>query len=177
MNDVLKLTAYFGERKRHGGELVADALLNLYGERAVATSALFRGVEGFGIKHHLRTDSSLSLSEDLPAVAVAIDTPERIQELVDEVVAIAGTGAVTVERALRVINGDPPDGVASPASLHDETKLTIYLSRQQRVDGAPAYVTLCDLLSQRGIAGASALLGVDGTSDGHREWARFFARN
>ena len=34
-----------------------------------------RGVEGFGAKHHLRTDRLLTLSEDLPLVSVAVDTP------------------------------------------------------------------------------------------------------
>jgi PII-like signaling protein len=57
--DCLKLTAYFGERKRFGDRLVADALLDLYGRHEVATSVLLRGVEGFGLRHHLRTDSLL----------------------------------------------------------------------------------------------------------------------
>ena len=78
-DDCLKLTAYFGERKRVGRRFVADALLDLYGRHQLATSVLLRGVEGFGLRHHLRTDSSLSLSEDLPAVAIAVDTRTRIE--------------------------------------------------------------------------------------------------
>ena len=141
------------------------------------TSALFRGVEGFGIQHHLRTDSTLALSEDLPAVAVAIDTPERVLALVDDASTIVGRGALTVERARRFVSNDLRDVITPVESLHEETKLTIYLSRQQRVDGSLAYVALCDLMSRRGVAGASALLGVDGTVQGRRERARFFARN
>ena len=38
---------------------------------------LLRGADGFGRKHHLRTDRLLTLSEDLPLVAVAVDTRER----------------------------------------------------------------------------------------------------
>jgi hypothetical protein len=45
----LKLTAYFGERQRAvhaaaGREFLADALLNLFGDREVATSVLLRGI-------------------------------------------------------------------------------------------------------------------------------------
>ena len=54
--DCLKLTSYFGERHRTDGRFVADALLDLYGRHELATSILLRGVEGFGLKHHLRTD-------------------------------------------------------------------------------------------------------------------------
>ncbi len=41
----------------------------------------------------------------------------------------------------------------------------------------PAFVAVCDLLHRRGVAGATALLGVDGTARGRRERARFFSRN
>ena len=41
----------------------------------------------------------------------------------------------------------------------------------------PAFVAVCDLLYRRGIAGATALLGVDGTTRGQRERAAFFGRN
>ena len=41
----------------------------------------------------------------------------------------------------------------------------------------PAFVAVCDLLYRRGIAGATALLGVDGTAHGVRQRARFFGRN
>ena len=56
--DCLKLTSYFGERHRSGGSFTADALIELYGRHEIAASILLRGTEGFGLKHHLRTDRS-----------------------------------------------------------------------------------------------------------------------
>ena len=76
MTEYQKLTSYFGERQRSGGAFVADALLELYGRHKIAASILLRGTEGFGLKHHLRTDRVLTLSEDLPMVSVAVDTHE-----------------------------------------------------------------------------------------------------
>ena len=79
-SDAVKLTSYFGERHRtSGGRFSADALLDLYGQHEVATSILLRGAEGFGAKRHQRTDMSLTLSEDLPLIAVAVDTRARIE--------------------------------------------------------------------------------------------------
>ncbi|HZU49289.1 MAG TPA: DUF190 domain-containing protein, partial [Mycobacterium sp.] len=56
-------------------------------------------------------------------------------------------------------------------------KLTIYVGRQERVDGMPAYRAVCDLLYRCGFAGAAVFLGVDGTAHGARYRARFFSRN
>ena len=97
--DCLKLTSYFGERHRSGGTFTADALLELYGRHEIAASILLRGAEGFGLKHHLRTDRSLTLSEDLPLIAVAVDTRSRIETVLPQTVQLNRTGLVTLERA------------------------------------------------------------------------------
>ena len=173
--EAVKLTSYFGERHRAAGRFAADALLDLYGRHEVATSILLRGIEGFGARRHPRTDRSLTLSEDLPLTAVAVDTRARLEPLAATAARLGGAGLVTLERA-RLLSGDIP-AVSLPQDVHDETKLTIYLGRQERVYRVPAFVAVCDLLHRRGIAGATALLGVDGTAHGQRERAAFFSRN
>lgn len=174
-DDCLKLTTYFGERHRTEDQFVADALLDLYGYNEVEVSVMLRGAEGFGLKHHLRTDRILTLSEDLPLVSVAVDKRPRIESLLDEVISIKRHGLITLERA-RMLTGEV-GAVALPDELHEDTKLTIYVGRQERAYGVPAFVAVCDLLHRRGIAGATALLGVDGTAHGVRQRARFFGRN
>jgi PII-like signaling protein len=169
--DCLKLTSYFGERQRTGNGFTADALLGLYGQHEIAASILLRGTEGFGRKQHQRTDRSLTLSEDLPLVTVAVDTRPRIEAILGDAVRLTGSGLVTLERA-RMLTDD-----ISAADLHESTKLTIYLGRQERVYRVPAFVAVCDLLHRRGIAGATVLLGVDGTAHGQRQRAMFFSRN
>jgi len=173
--DAVKLTSYFGERQRAAGRFAADALLDLYGKHEVAASILLRGTEGFGARQRLRTDRSLSLSEDLPLIAVAVDTRARLEPLAATATRLCGAGLVTLERA-RLLSGDIP-AVSLHEDVHEETKLTIYLGRQERVYRVPAFVAVCDLLHRRGIAGATALLGVDGTAHGQRERAAFFGRN
>jgi PII-like signaling protein len=173
--DCLKLTTYFGERDRTTAGLLGDELLALCARHRVQASVLLRGVEGFGGHHHLRTDRLLSLSEDLPVIAVAVDRRERIEALLEPVLGLQRRGLVTLERA-RIA-----DAVVSPTrlpeQLHEATKLTVYLDRQERVRGKPAFAAVCELLHRRGVAGASVLLGVDGTRRGRRARARFFSAN
>lgn len=170
--DCLKLTTYFGERDRAGSAFLADALVDAYARHTLRTSVILRGVEGFGIRHHLQTARLLTLSEDLPIVSVAVDTRARIEAVVPEVRELSGDGLITLERA-RMLTGE-----LAPFPLPGEAaKLTLYCGRQERAAGRPAYLAVVDALRRAGVAGATVLLGVDGTAHGERRRARFFGRN
>jgi PII-like signaling protein len=169
-DEYLKLTSYFGERLRIGNRFLAEALLDLYGDSAVAASVALRGTASFGPHHELRSDLSLSASEDSPIAIAAVDRTDKIAPLADRVVAMTTRGLVTLERA-RVLTGSE-----TPA-LPDTVKLTLYVGRQDRVAGRPAYQAVCDVLHRNGFAGASVFLGVDGTKGGLRRRAHFFNRN
>jgi PII-like signaling protein len=121
--DCLKLTIYFGERDRAGGRFLADVLLDCYERHGLATSVLLRGIEGFGAKHRLKTQRLLTLSEDLPLVSVAVDTRQRIDQLLPEVMMVMGDGLITLERA-RLLAGQL-DEIALPEGLAEATKLTV----------------------------------------------------
>jgi PII-like signaling protein len=174
--EALKLTAHFGDRDRAGGRLLSDALLDVYGAHSVAASVLLRGVEGFGRGHALRTDRLLSSAEDLPAVAIAVDAPERIEAVLAAVLEVGPPGLVTLERA-RLLAGAGALPAELPPELLEATKLTVLLGRGERAAGTPAYAAVCELLARRGVAGATVFLGVDGTRGGRRERALFFGRN
>jgi PII-like signaling protein len=159
---ALKLSVYFGERDRADGRLLGDALLDLFGARGLAASVLLRGAAGFGAKHHLRSDRVLTLSEDLPLVAIAVDEEPRIRAALPAVAALSGDGLVTLERAALG---------AEPAAADGDLKLTVYASR-----GLP-YREAVAALRRHGVDGATVLDGVDGTLAGERRRARLFARN
>ena len=168
MTDYLKLTSYFAERLRHGDRFLSDALLDLYGDHAVATSVVLRGIASFGPHHELRSDQSLSLSEDSPIAVAAVDTADKMAGLADQVVRDdVPRPRHARTRTPRRVRGRPPDAA----------KLTVYVGRQDRADGRPAYRAVCEVLHRLGFAGASVFLGVDGTARGQRRRASFFSRN
>ena len=147
-DDCLKLTVYFGESDRVGDRLLSDALIDLFERHELHAAVLMRAVEGFGIKHELRTDRFLTLSEDLPLVAVAVDERQRIEAVLPAGDRAVGGGSITLERA-RLLH-DGLDVVELPEELHEATKLTIYLGRDERVDGRPAFVAVVELPPPRG---------------------------
>ncbi|MGE2725970.1 DUF190 domain-containing protein [Mycolicibacterium pulveris] len=167
--DQLKLTCYFGERHRAGHRFLAEALVERYADAAVAASVVLRGIAGFGPRHQLRTDRSLTLSENPPLVLTAVDTAQKMHGLAEQAAAMLTDGLITLERVRSAAGSD--------ATTPEAATLTVYVGRYDRVAGQPAYRAVCDILYRRGFAGATAFLGVDGTQRGQRRQARFFGRN
>ena len=183
----LKLTSYVGERRRAGRDLAGNTLLDLYATAQIAASIQLRGTQGFGLGQQLRTDRSLALTEDLPLVTVAVDAGPRIEAVLEQTLAMTTPGLVTLEPVC-LLDGDDslarlgtgPPGLPGPAgppgASEDEVTLTVHLSRHEQAYQIPAYEAICDLLYRRCVAGATALLGVDGTARGRRQRARFLSR-
>lgn len=170
----MKLTIHFGERDRIDGRFLADEILDVLARGRIASSLLLRGVEGFGIKHRLRTDRVLTLSEDLPLVAIAVDHAERIEAVAERIGPMLDAGLLAMER-VRIAGGTP--GAGDLAGFGSTAKLTLYIGRDLRVDGRPAHELAVAALRDCGVDGATVLMGVDGTVRAARHRARFFARN
>ncbi len=174
VEDGLRLSAYFGERDRAGGRLLADVSMDMFERHGIRTSVLLRGIEGFGIKHRLQSERLLTLSEDLPLVAVALDTQPRIEAALENLRALSRHGVITLERA-RLLSGALD--AAELALGAEAVKLTIHVGRREQVAGSAAYIAVVDCLHRHEVAGASVLLGLDGTFRGVRRRGRFLARN
>ena len=169
MSDLLKLTAYFAERERCGRRFLAEVLLDLFATPAISASVMLRGIASFGPHHFVRSDESLTLSEDPPVMITAIGDPAAVTAIVDDVTAITARGLITLERAQRGYTPVPDDG--------DGVKLTLYLSRRQRINGLAAHRAAVSVFHRAGFAGAAVFLGVDGSIAGRRRRARFFSGN
>jgi PII-like signaling protein len=170
----LRLSVYAGERDHVGGRLLADALMGAWSRAGVRAAVLLRGAEGFGLKHRLHTEQLLTLSEDLPTVAIAFDRPEVILSMLEEARPLLRHGLITLER-VRLL--DVGDGVGGEDAAHDELKLTLLGARGARAGAQPAYVAAVGALRRCGLSGASVMLGVDGVERGLRRRARLRTRN
>lgn len=176
IGDGLKLDVYFGESLDVDGRPASEVLMELVAECGVAVGALYRGIEGFGIGRRIHAERFPDVSTDLPLIAEAIDTRERIEALLERVDAIVDKGLVTVEHSLLATGGDVaradfPDGVG------DSGRLIVYCARGERAGPRPAHRAVVDLLQRHGANGATVLLGVDGVIAGRRRRAALFTRN
>ena len=176
VNESLKLTAYFAERQRAGSRFLAEAMLDLFAERRVTTSVMLRGISGFGHQRIIRTDESLTLSEDPAVMVTAADSPDIIDAVAEDVIGMTASGLITLERA-RLLDGSDGGEVTAIVPDGDPVKLTIPVGRNRRTNSTPVYKAVCDVLYRNGFAGASVFLGVDGTAHGERRRAHLIGRN
>ncbi len=93
---------HLGERDRHQGKPLYQAIVELLRQRHFAGATVFRGIMGFGASAKLHTDRLDVLSLDLPIVVECVETDERIAEILPELDNMIGGGLITLEGA-RVI--------------------------------------------------------------------------
>jgi PII-like signaling protein len=176
VTEALKLWVYFGDSQLTGADLTSDALMDAMARRRVAASALCRGIEGFGLGRRIHAGRFPDVSTDLPLVACAVDSRERIEGLLDDVDGVVADGLVTLEHAV-LARGAEVAKAEFPGVPGRAAKLTIYCGRLERaaVGRRPAYRAAVEVLRRHGAAGATALLGVDGTHHGRRRRATFLS--
>lgn len=93
---------HIGERDRHEGVPLYEAILGLLRRRHLAGATVFRAIAGFGATARLHTDKVLRLSVDLPIVIECVDTEEQVNAVLPELDAMMGGGLITLEK-VRVI--------------------------------------------------------------------------
>jgi PII-like signaling protein len=172
VTEALRLWVHFGDSQLTGAELTSDALMDRLARRGVVASALYRGIEGFGLNRRIHAERFPDVSTGLPLVACAVDSRERIEALLDDVDRVVADGLVTLERA-RLAAGDELAGAGFPPGPGRAAELTIFCGRAERATGGrrPAHREVIAILRRHGAAGATALLGVDGTYHGRRQRA------
>jgi PII-like signaling protein len=172
----LKLDVYFGESLTSGRRMANDALMDCFARHDLEVAALYRGIEGFGIGRRIRTERFPDISTDLPLIAEAIDTRERIEAVLPDVHALVDKGLVTIEHSLLAV-GDDLRSAEFPEGAGNGGRLTVYCGRGDRSDGGPAYRAVVDLLRRQGAMGATVLMGIDGIHNGQRQRAGLLSRN
>jgi PII-like signaling protein len=165
---LVKLTVYLGERDRADGRFATERIVGAFAAARLPVGLVLRGIGGFGIRHHLREDRQLTLSEDLPLVATGIGEPAAIDQVRRAVTGLGLDGLITLERAW------PAD---APPAGDGPVKLTLYVGRHDRHGGEPVHRRVVARLRAHGFPAAIVLLGVDGVLAGERQRARLLAAN
>jgi PII-like signaling protein len=93
---------HIGERDKHQGKPLHEAIVQLLRDRHFAGATVFRAIMGFGASARIRTDRLEMLSLDLPLVIECVETEEKIESVLPDLDKMIGGGLITLERA-RVI--------------------------------------------------------------------------
>jgi PII-like signaling protein/predicted transcriptional regulator len=132
-----RLRIYISERDRWRGNSLDAALLETMRERGMAGATVFRGMAGFGAHSRIHTTKIEVLSIDLPVVIEVVDTPEKIEAIIEVVYPMVREGLMTVEDIQiikythRFLNPLPTDRLVSEAMTRDVVTVTPDIQIQQ----------------------------------------------
>src|SRR5579885_3381159 len=92
-----RMSIFVGEADRWQHRPVYLAILERLKAAGCAGATVTRGIAGFGAHSHIKTADILVLSVDLPVVITVVDTPERIEVVLEAIAPMLAGGTVTVE--------------------------------------------------------------------------------
>lgn len=91
-----KLTVYVDETDKIHGKPVYEVLMDIFYKRKIAGVSVFRGIAGYGSDGVFHTAKILELSTSLPVKIEVIDSEEKINEILDDVLGIVEKGLIEV---------------------------------------------------------------------------------
>jgi uncharacterized protein len=94
---------HIGERDRHEGKSLYEAIVHLLRQRGYAGATVTRAVMGFGATATLHTDKVLRLSVDLPIVIECVDQEEKINAILPVLDDMIGGGLITLEKVKVIV--------------------------------------------------------------------------
>ncbi len=97
--EQMLMRIHIGERDKHGGRPLYEAIVMLLRERHFAGATVLRAIMGFGANARIRTQKVLDLSVDLPIVVECVDEESKIRAILPELDEMMGGGLITLERA------------------------------------------------------------------------------
>jgi CBS domain-containing protein len=92
-----RLTIYIGESDQWRGKSLYIALLETLKSNGMAGATVLRGIAGFGAHSVVHTSSILRLSLDQPLTINIIDTPEKINDILNVIAPMVGEGLIILE--------------------------------------------------------------------------------
>jgi PII-like signaling protein len=109
-HEAVLLRAFIGERMKHRGRPLHEAIVMAARDAGLAGATVLRGVLGFGHSRRIESAKILDLSNDLPLVVEIVDAEARIEAFLPTLDQLMTSGLVTLEKARVLRYGAQEDG-------------------------------------------------------------------
>ena len=96
--EAMLLRIFLGERDRHGGRPLYEAIVAKARELKLAGATVLRGPMGYGRNAHIHRANLLDISEDLPVIIEIVESEANLDRLLPELQGMMGSGLVTLEK-------------------------------------------------------------------------------
>ena len=96
--DAMLLRIFIGEKDRHQGKPLYEAIIKEARKQHMAGATVLRGPMGYGHSTRVHRSNFLEISEDLPIVIEIVDKQEKIDALLPMLDGMIISGLVTLEK-------------------------------------------------------------------------------
>ncbi|NPE28160.1 DUF190 domain-containing protein [Methanococcoides sp. SA1] len=91
------LRIFLNENSTFEGKVAHEAILELLKETRVSGATVLHGIEGYGVHNKIHTASILRLGTQLPIIVEAIDSEEKIREILPNIRKMVPEGLITLQ--------------------------------------------------------------------------------
>ena len=119
---ALRMTVFISENKQYHHHPLYTEIVHRAHAAGLAGATVLRGHEGFGASSRIHTTRILSLSEDLPAVVLIVDLPEKIRAFLPEVEELVAEGLIILDEVevVRYVGHCPAEDEGTPVDLRSD---------------------------------------------------------
>ncbi len=101
-----RLRIYTGDAATWRGKTLYHVLVLKARKMGLAGATVWRCIEGFGPKNHIKTAKILALSSDLPVIIEVVDNADAINQYIEEIKDMVSEGMITLEDTKVLKYGD-----------------------------------------------------------------------
>lgn len=106
--NAVRLRVLIGEKDRHDGRPLYDAIVKKARAAHLAGATVLRGAMGYGQSTRLHRANFLEISDGLPIIVEIVDAREKIDAFLPALHAMIGSGLVTMEPVTVIRYGEAP---------------------------------------------------------------------
>lgn len=92
---ILKI--YLNENSKFEGKVTHEAILELLRGVGISGATVLHGIEGYGVHNKIHTARILRLGTQLPLIIEAVDSEERIREILPNIRKMVPEGLITLQ--------------------------------------------------------------------------------
>jgi PII-like signaling protein len=102
--DGTLMRIFLDENDRYSGRPLYMAVVDELQRAGFPGATVFKGIEGYGSRHHLNAARSYDIPNNLPVLIEVVGTQETISNFVPHLRALISDGLITLER-IHILRG------------------------------------------------------------------------
>ena len=164
---AVKVSIYLSEGTNRHGVSTYSSVLEFLFFRGVSGATVLKGVAGFGADHHIHSVNFVEISDHLPIKIEFIESREKVNELLDKLDELVGSGLIEVQETMIAKAAHASKSKAPSPAEHIKIEgkakmMRIYIGESDQWQDKPLHEALMRAMRANDLAGVTVYRGILG---------------